>query len=121
MDDELPYTITKVDSHCLILGNSYLPIEDYSVLISEDLVRIGFKGEIILDYLLRNGDNSSRLFTAHFDGLNIVWQSLVVLDRKKSSYITRFANTYYRNHKDLLFEKSVLTSTQIHRFLERLD
>ena len=121
MDDKLPYTITKVESHCLILGNSCLPIEDYGVLISKDLIEIGFKGEIILDYLLRNGDNSSRLFSAYFDGINIVWQSLVALDRKKSSYITRFANTYYRNHKELLFEKSVLTSTQIHRFLEEFD
>lgn len=111
---EKPYSIYKTGNCYLIIANNYQRIEEYNTLINKELSKKDFKGEIVFDLLLSNGNNSQRFFKAVFDGLKILNTSYKVLN--PDHRILRKTNEYFKKNRSL-FENSVLSNREIQRFL----
>lgn len=115
MEHLKPYTIYKSGDVYLIIGNDYSRIEEYILPLSQDLSKKKFKGDVVFDLLLSNGNNSTRFFKASFDGINIIPFSLKKLIDPELKILKKTTQYFYKNKSLLL--NSVLSNREVERFL----
>jgi hypothetical protein len=104
------YEIKRLeDSTYIIWSVSYVSPTEYLGDIARGLSAQKFRGKVVFDLLLANGNASNRFMGAYFDGETFVHNSFLViqhdLDRLK-----RISLSFYHDHLELL-EHSVLPKT----------
>ena len=115
MEISKPYSLYKSGSIYLIIGNDFSRVEDYIEVLTQDLLKKHFKGDILFDLLLSNGNNSTRFFKAHFDGVQIATNSYKKVAAPELKIVKKTEAYFYKNKS--LLNNSVLSSSEITRFL----
>lgn len=102
----------------VIYSVSYLnPIQDLTEISSELCKNISNACEVLFDMLLTNGEEFNRFATAKFDGKQIVYDSISVVNVFDSSELS-IINSYYKQHTHIL-NKGVLTSGQKYKYVKK--
>ncbi|MGZ0086851.1 type II toxin-antitoxin system RnlB family antitoxin [Caldibacillus thermoamylovorans] len=96
----------------VVFSTSYVnPLEDIESIQEE--LKNRFKGKVLFDLLLSNGNSSNRYLEAEFNGFQFVPSSFKVLE-KVDAFIKETTSMFYQNHPDYL-ANSVLPNA--HQFL----
>lgn len=96
----------------VVFSTSYVnPLEDIECIQEE--LKNRFKGKVLFDLLLSNGNSSNRYLEAEFNGFQFVPSSFKVLE-KVDAFIKEITGMFYQNHPDYL-SNSVLPNA--HQFL----
>jgi hypothetical protein len=107
------FDLRRVECGYLVLSTDYARLEEYVSQLTIELNRLHFEGKLVFDFLLSNGDNSSRFFEAYFNTNGLVKDSIVRL-KSVNSEITETSHAYYVQHSTII-KHGVLTSRQVAR------
>ena len=119
MSEKSTYSIQKLDQdRYLVFGKNYARIDDLFIVVSEDLKKKKFKGELVFDLLLSNGNNSSRFFQITFTGEVFELDTLKKIKQPDNGIIDK-VNSYLRKHRDILYN-GILSTNEINRLISSL-
>jgi hypothetical protein len=90
----------------MILSISYISPTKHLDYLEKDLAAQGFRGKVIFDFLLANGNNFNRFAEAYFNGSKFDLMSFSVV--KPKTQIRQSSLNFYRKHPELL-DQSVLS------------
>ena len=95
---------------------TYIVAANYESTLSKDealkeaLSKVGYRGTIQLDMLLKTGLSSNRFGVINFDGKKFVRNSSKIIEEVSS--IKKITSTFFKSHTEL-FKNSILNETQI--------
>jgi len=95
---------------------TYIVAANYESVISKDkalkteLSKLGYKGTIELDMLLKTGTSKNRFGSIDFDGKKFVRNSSKIVE--EISEIKKTTSKFFKQHTEL-FQNSILNTTQI--------
>ena len=93
----------NVDNPILVIGClPYDPLEKKDE-IEQELGAIHYQGEIIIDYLLYNGNKENRFIKYYFDGNNINLKTSEICKQLPDEIKKISINYYHHNYKDIDF------------------
>jgi hypothetical protein len=75
--------------------------------IERELIKTTYKGNVIFDLLLANGNNFNRYLTAYFDGINFNSESYQLISNPKDDLKQKSIDFYQKNIE--LLENSILS------------
>lgn len=108
------YSMQKLDSNrYLVFGTNYVRLEELFANVNQDLKKKKFRGELILDLLLSNGNNSSRFFKINFNGDHVDLESLKKIQVPDHTTIQK-VNSYLKKHIEVL-SNGILSTAEIER------
>lgn len=90
----------------MILSVSYISPTEHLDCLEKDLAAQDFRGKVIFDFLLANGNNFNRFAEAYFNGSKFDLMSFSVVNPK--AQIRQSSLDFYRKHLELL-DQSVLS------------
>lgn len=112
------FILSKIDMDMPDYSVSYLnPIQDLSEISGELCKNINNACEVLFDMLLTNGEEFNRFAIAKFDGKQIVYDSISVVNVSDSGELSTI-NSYYKQHKHTL-NKGVLTASQKYKYVKK--
>ena len=103
------------DSTCIVWSMSYISPTECLGEIAHGLSAQGFRGRVIFDLLLANGNAPNRFLAADFNGEKFVYSSFKVIETNLDRF-KQISLEFYHGHLELL-EQSVLPKKT--RFLIR--
>lgn len=92
----------------LVLSKNYESITDKFTLISKELNSSGFKGKVMLDYLLSKGSLKERFFEIYFNGKNFDVTTFKLVSNIDKS-LEALSINYYNSHYNELVKNSILS------------
>lgn len=101
----------------VIYSVSYLnPMQDLTEISSELCEKINNECEVLFDMLLTNGEEFNRFAIAKFNGKQIIYDSIRIVDVSDNRELSMI-NTYYKHNASIL-NKGVLTSSQKYKYVK---
>lgn len=95
----------------VIYSNSYInPIQDLKEISMEIRKHINTECPVLFDMLLSNGENFNRFAEAFFDGTEILFESIQVVEMNDLIFLNEINTFYKRNMKAL--NNSVLSPSE---------
>lgn len=97
------FAIEKINNknNYIILSTSYISPLDEIEELQNDLKKLNYNGELIIDLLICNGLSSNRFFKAYFDGKAIDLCSIKILSDVDDN-IKGTSREFYKNHANIL-------------------
>lgn len=102
----------------VIYSVSYLnPIQDLAEISNELCKKLNNACEVLFDMLLTNGEEFNRFAIAKFDGNQIIYDSISVVNVSDSGELSTI-NAYYRQHIQTL-NRGVLSPSQKRKYVKQ--
>ncbi|QDH20265.1 type II toxin-antitoxin system RnlB family antitoxin [Saccharibacillus brassicae] len=100
----------KSDRRKVVLSTSYASPLGSVYLISNELAKENYHGEVLFDLLLSNGFNPNRFLSMVFDGERLVSQTTKIINEIPKSLLIEIYEFYYEHIEYI--EKSSLPDIQ---------
>jgi hypothetical protein len=102
------YQVERYDDiGCVIFSISEYNPTDYISTIEQDLIKESYKGNVVFDLLLANGNNFNRYLKAYFNGNGFNRDSYKIID-KPQHQLKKKSIDFYQKNIDFL-ENSILS------------
>ncbi|MES2395490.1 MAG: type II toxin-antitoxin system RnlB family antitoxin [Bacteroidota bacterium] len=107
------YQIQKINSsdyNYAVISKDWHRIDDYIIEVSDELKKKTFKGSVLFDCLLSNG-NSNRFLEAYFDGYSFDFNSFREINKIDNS-ISKSLDEIYKKNLDWIEFNNILSHSQ---------
>lgn len=113
------FEIQKIKSEkYIVLSTSYVSPLDEIEILQQELTRLNFEGELVIDLLLCNGISDNRYVVVYFNGKYIDFSKLQVAP-KVDDEVSKKSREFYMTHKELLV-RGILPDAHIYIVSEGL-
>jgi hypothetical protein len=103
-------SLNKRKKQAIVYSTNYLRMEEYMNEVALFLKEKSFRGKVIFDLLLSNGNSFNRFIEVFFNGDNFDSKTIKVINNIDDNIINKSLD-FYNSHLSLL-ENSVLSKAQ---------
>lgn len=107
------YRLNKIDDNqTIVYSTSFHSPTEQIKSIEKELIKKDFKGKVIFDFLLTNGDTKQRYFETFFDGKEINLNNFKNIFEKSNELKKISLDFYFKNFKYVEQSEIVSKSTK---------